>query len=719
MRQLFISYARENKPDVEALVRDLHALGYETWVDSSLRGGQTWWHEILRRIADTDVFVAIVSGHTLSSVACKRELEWALALNKPVLPLAVERLPDALPRTLSMRQIVDYSQSGREAAFALAGALGTLPPTPPPPEQLPEPPAAPLSYLSDLVEQVGQPEPLTQQQQHQILIQLEPALRSADAEERRGGVYVLKVFSRRGDLYADVDRTLAQMALAEHDTEPGSAPGVAVDVREEQSSTPPEAPAERRGNVLADPQWADALSAFFAKRWPEAVERFETLQASYPGEGRVETRLKEARRQRDIDVWSSKAEASAAERDWDIVVTALENLTALDPAYPDVGARLEQARMAQRRKALVDEMTALHQAGRWNAVVAAARELARIDPDNSDPGGIVSDAQAKIREAEPAVRYAQALNDLDQEHWQQAADLLAAIEQEKPGYRDAYALLKTAQQKLRETAEVAQRATPPPRPLPLTTTPAPPRTTTPPVPVAVQRRWQTRSWLVAAVSTAVIGVALGLTILVVVQSPNSSNTSTSTSTSTSTATTSAPSTDAQASGPNETIADYIKKNNIQATKITHGTPGAPTIDLPVPQGWTRIPEGADAPYGGIVFNTPSNPNDPPKIIANVEKLTGNVDTDKLLAVAPGQVKNLPGYDGDDGQKSTQGDYPANQVSGSYTKNGVTRMVAQKTVVIQSKDGTYLLQLNADGPQADADALKGVVRVIDQKTTITP
>ena len=36
MRQLFISYACEDKPDVEALVRDL-ALGYQTWLDSSLR----------------------------------------------------------------------------------------------------------------------------------------------------------------------------------------------------------------------------------------------------------------------------------------------------------------------------------------------------------------------------------------------------------------------------------------------------------------------------------------------------------------------------------------------------------------------------------------------------------------------------------------------------------------------------------------------------------
>ena len=81
MRQLFISYARENRPDVEALVHDLHSLGYDTWLDTSLRGGQTWWHEILQRIADSDVFVAIISGNTLRSVACKRELEWALALN--------------------------------------------------------------------------------------------------------------------------------------------------------------------------------------------------------------------------------------------------------------------------------------------------------------------------------------------------------------------------------------------------------------------------------------------------------------------------------------------------------------------------------------------------------------------------------------------------------------------------------------------------------------
>jgi serine/threonine protein kinase len=513
----------------------------------------------------------------------------------------------------------------------------------------------------------------------------------------------------------DVTRAINLAPTAAPTPEP-SGQQTAAEVQQEQSPTPPGAPAERSGNLLADPRWADALSAFFAERWDDAAARFEALQASYPGEGRVETRLKEARRQRDIDNWSRKAEVSTAAGDWDTVVTALENLTALDPAYPGVGARLEQARVAQRRKGLVDEMTALHQAGQWSAVLAAARELARIDPHNSDVAGIVSDVQAKIREAELPDRYAQALNHLDQGHWSQAADLLASIEQERPGYRDADTLLKMARQKLSKTTEFARQTTPPARPLPQTAEQAPPKTTTPPASVAARRVW--RGWLVAAV--VVIGVLLvgGLMILAAVKSSKSSNTSTPTSTSASTATTSPPSTSAQASGPNETISDYIKKNNIEKTAISRGTAGAPTIDLPVPVGWTRIPEGADAPYGGIVFDTPTTPNDPPKVIATVEKLTGNVDTDKLLAVAPGEVENLPGYSGDGGQDKVGG-YPAYQLGGAYIKNGVTRVVAQNTVVIQSRDGIYVLQLHAEGPEVDAEALKSATVVVGQQTTITP
>ena len=48
-----------------------------------------------------------------------------------------------------------------------------------------------------------------------------------------------------------------------------------------------------------------------------------------------------------------------------------------------------------------------------------------------------------------------------------------------------------------------------------------------------------------------------------------------------------------------------------------------------------------------------------------------------------------------------------------------RVVAQKTVVIQSGGGLYVLQLKATGLEADRNALAAATGVIDEKTTITP
>jgi hypothetical protein len=213
LRKLFVSYARENRRDVGQLVEHLELMGYDTWVDTELRGGQDWWEEVLRRIADSDVFVAIISRAALTSTACQRECDWAEALARPVLPVAVEPTPTALPRRLARRQIIDYSQPQQRdrAALKLQGGLGAVPPAPPLPEPLPEPPAAPLSYLTDLIDLVSQAGVLNHDQQRHVLNQLEPALRSIDHEERRGGSDILDMLSSRGDLYADVDRTIIRL----------------------------------------------------------------------------------------------------------------------------------------------------------------------------------------------------------------------------------------------------------------------------------------------------------------------------------------------------------------------------------------------------------------------------------------------------------------------------------------------------------------------------
>lgn len=57
------------------------------------------------------------------------------------------------------------------------------------------------------------------------------------------------------------------------------------------------------------------------------------------------------------------------------------------------------------------------------------------------------------------------------------------------------------------------------------------------------------------------------------------------------------------------------------------------------------------------------------------------------------------------------------LGGTYTRNGATRFIAQKTVVIPAADGLYVLQLNVDGPDAAGDVLGAATEKIDSDSTI--
>ncbi|BBX68571.1 LpqN/LpqT family lipoprotein [Mycolicibacterium psychrotolerans] len=202
-----------------------------------------------------------------------------------------------------------------------------------------------------------------------------------------------------------------------------------------------------------------------------------------------------------------------------------------------------------------------------------------------------------------------------------------------------------------------------------------------------------------------------------------SSTSSSASSSASAAASSpAPTTSAQAAAPAPTLADYIRENNIVETPVSPGEPGSPTIDIPPPKGWEDMgpntPEGA---YMGLAFTAdPAMATDPPTVITKVVKLTGNVDPAKVLEAAPGDIRNLPGFQGPGGgQPNKLSGFEATVIGGTYTKDGVTRMVAQKTVVIPGQDALYVLQLNADGTEDQAYPLMDATSTIDEQAKITP
>jgi hypothetical protein len=174
----------------------------------------------------------------------------------------------------------------------------------------------------------------------------------------------------------------------------------------------------------------------------------------------------------------------------------------------------------------------------------------------------------------------------------------------------------------------------------------------------------------------------------------------------------------EAPRPITTIDDYIKANHIQATPVTPSTPGAPKIDLPVPPGWTRMPDDVAGNYFGVVFDTPTVRDDPPRIIVTVERLQGDVDAAKLLDLAAGAAGQLSGYAGDPPVRAALSDFPGARFSGTYTKGGASRVVAQYVVVIPGTDGTYLMRISADGPAPDADAVVAAAKVFAQATKIT-
>ena len=206
---------------------------------------------------------------------------------------------------------------------------------------------------------------------------------------------------------------------------------------------------------------------------------------------------------------------------------------------------------------------------------------------------------------------------------------------------------------------------------------------------------------------------------------NASKESTSTSATSATSSTSAaasaePTPKASASGPNYTIADYIKDEKIAQTPVKRGDPGTPTLNLPIPEGWADA--GAKTPdfaWGQIVLAGPPAGAVPPSITAIMSKLTG-ADSAKIVEYAPNELKNLPEYEGGNaGQTGKLGGFDAVQVGGTYVRDGQKLLIAQKTVLIPAGEDLFVLQLNAEGTEDDMGPLMDATSAIDEQTTITP
>lgn len=174
---------------------------------------------------------------------------------------------------------------------------------------------------------------------------------------------------------------------------------------------------------------------------------------------------------------------------------------------------------------------------------------------------------------------------------------------------------------------------------------------------------------------------------------------------------------------NQTLPEYLAENDITSTPIRRGEPNSPTISFSLPIGWTdagsNTPEGA---YGAAFYDDSTDSEYPPSVVVLLSKLTGGkAEPAQVLEASLGELKNLPDYETvSEPKRSSLGGFDAIQLSGIYTaEDGAERIIAQKTTVIPTKDGLFVLQINADAPKSEAPILQKATAMLDQQAKVTP
>jgi hypothetical protein len=108
MKQIFLSYARDDYPFAHRLVGALRDVGVTGWMDNADIAAGTALGEAMRSaIKNSSAVVVLVSPTSLKSRWVEFEIGAGLALGKQMIPIVVEGDWAALPEPLRNLQVLD------------------------------------------------------------------------------------------------------------------------------------------------------------------------------------------------------------------------------------------------------------------------------------------------------------------------------------------------------------------------------------------------------------------------------------------------------------------------------------------------------------------------------------------------------------------------------------------------------------------------------------
>ena len=127
MADVFVSYSRRDAEFVDRLVNSVSERGKQVWVDTeAIADAEVFPEAIKHAIEGSDAFLFVITPDSVHSAYCENEVEHARNLNKRIVPVLRELVPDSeLPEEIRDRNWIPFTEDA-DFDTGLARLLGAL-----------------------------------------------------------------------------------------------------------------------------------------------------------------------------------------------------------------------------------------------------------------------------------------------------------------------------------------------------------------------------------------------------------------------------------------------------------------------------------------------------------------------------------------------------------------------------------------------------------------
>ena len=213
---VFLSYSTRDRERLENLLSALRRADEQVWFDDELGGGEVWWQQILESIRGCDVFLFALSDNALQSKPCLAELQYAQALNKPIVPIQIGPVGSMRITPLATVEAVDFQNPTVDSGIRLITAVqwarerSVALPSP-----LPEEPPVPFAYLMRLAAAIAEAD-LDATRQAEIVAELKTVIAQdgGDTTTRNDITQLLRSLHSRADATQETRAEAANLLAA-------------------------------------------------------------------------------------------------------------------------------------------------------------------------------------------------------------------------------------------------------------------------------------------------------------------------------------------------------------------------------------------------------------------------------------------------------------------------------------------------------------------------